>query len=296
MHRRNRHTGRYDFPALISAQPELGPHVAPNAYGDLSIDFANPAAVKELNRALLRLWYGLGYWNIPEGYLCPAIPGRADYVHHAADLLAEENGGEPPTGAGVRAVDIGTGANCVYPIVGHGEYGWSFVGTDVDTVALDSARLIAVCNPQLCEPLSFRPQKTREHILRGVIGDDERFDILFCNPPFHASAEEAADGSRRKWRNLGVGGARRKAPVLNFGGSATELWCPGGETAFVSRLATESREFAGNVRRFTALVSKSENLPAILAAVRRAGPKDCRVVEMAQGAKRSRFVTWSFGS
>ena len=68
----------------------------PNQFGDESVDFANPAAVKALNRALLRQDYGLDYWDIPAGYLCPPIPGRADYVHYLADLLAADRGGGAP--------------------------------------------------------------------------------------------------------------------------------------------------------------------------------------------------------
>lgn len=46
LHPRNRHTGRYDLPSLIACCPELTPFVAPNAYGNESIDFANPDAVR----------------------------------------------------------------------------------------------------------------------------------------------------------------------------------------------------------------------------------------------------------
>ena len=41
-----------------------------------------------LNRAILMHHYGVKSWDIPAGYLCPPIPGRADYIHSVADLLA----------------------------------------------------------------------------------------------------------------------------------------------------------------------------------------------------------------
>ena len=101
-HPRNRHQGRYDVAALVEASPELGPFVLRTPGGALSIDFADPRAVKALNLALLTAHYGVRGWDIPEGYLCPPIPGRADYVHHLADLLARRRGGAIPRGAAVR--------------------------------------------------------------------------------------------------------------------------------------------------------------------------------------------------
>src|SRR5688572_21763289 len=116
MHPRNRHQARYDFAPLIRTSPELAVFVRPNPYGDESIDFADPAAVTALNRALLKHFYGISYWQIPPGYLCPPIPGRADYIHHVADLLATSHHGSIPHGASVAVLDIGVGANCIYPI------------------------------------------------------------------------------------------------------------------------------------------------------------------------------------
>lgn len=98
LHPRNPHQGRYDFPALTACLPELAAFVTITPRGEESIDFADPAAVKALNRALLAHFYGVRHWDIPPGYLCPPIPGRADYVHTAADLLALSAAGEIPRG------------------------------------------------------------------------------------------------------------------------------------------------------------------------------------------------------
>ncbi|MET1078906.1 MAG: RlmF-related methyltransferase, partial [Pseudomonas sp.] len=149
LHPRNRHQGRYDFPALITGSPELAAFVILNPYGKQSIDFADPAAVRLFNRALLKQFYGIAHWDIPAGYLCPPIPGRADYLHYLADLLAAGNGGQIPRGARVRALDIGVGANCIYPLIGHCDYGWQFVGSDIDATALASASTIVGANAKL---------------------------------------------------------------------------------------------------------------------------------------------------
>lgn len=293
LHPRNRHQGRYDFPSLIKAHPELGKFTITNPYGKPSIDFANPEAVRVFNRALLKAQYGIQHWDIPADYLCPPIPGRADYIHVLADLLAEDCGGEIPRGVQVRALDIGVGANCIYPLLGHSDYRWRFVGSDIDAVALASARTIVQANG-LGKVISLRQQANRKHILTGLLQDDERFDVTLCNPPFHASREEATRGSQRKWKNLGKQDPKRKLPVLNFGGQSNELWCEGGEFRFVTQLVEESVQYAGQVLWFTSLVSKASNLPGIEAALRKAGVKAQQVVAMGQGQKQSRMVAWSF--
>uniref|UniRef100_UPI0030DA251F 23S rRNA (adenine(1618)-N(6))-methyltransferase RlmF n=2 Tax=Pseudomonas sp. RL_15y_Pfl2_60 TaxID=3088709 RepID=UPI0030DA251F len=294
LHPRNRHQGRYDFPALIQASPELAAFVIINPYGKESIDFANPEAVKVFNRALLKQFYGVQHWDIPADYLCPPIPGRADYLHYLADLLGKNNAGEIPRGAHVKALDIGVGANCIYPLLGHCEYNWQFVGSDIASNAIDSARAIINANPGLDAAIELRLQTDSSHILDGLISSDDRFDLTLCNPPFHASADEATRGSTRKWRNLGKLDPKRKLPVLNFGGQAAELWCKGGEAAFVARLINESVNHGQQVLWFSTLISKAGNLGGVYSALNKIGAQEVRTVEMAQGQKQSRFVAWTF--
>ncbi|MFJ2547130.1 23S rRNA (adenine(1618)-N(6))-methyltransferase RlmF [Pseudomonas sp. NPDC087612] len=293
LHPRNRHQGRYDFPQLIKSSPQLGQFMITNPHGKPSIDFANPDAVRVFNRALLKAQYGIQHWDIPADYLCPPIPGRADYVHVLADLLADENGGEIPRGAQVQALDIGVGANCIYPLLGNSDYRWRFLGSDIDATALAAAGAIVQANG-LGKAISLRQQGNRKHILLGLLKSDERFDLTLCNPPFHASREEATRGSQRKWRALGKADPKRKLPVLNFGGQNNELWCEGGEIRFVSQLVAESVSLSQQVLWFTSLVSKASNLPGIQAALKKAGAAEQRVVEMGQGQKQSRMIAWTF--
>lgn len=301
LHPRNRHRGLYDFTRLVAVCPELARFVAPNAHGDLSIDFAKAQAVRALNRALLQDGYGVCGWDIPPAYLCPPIPGRADYLHVIADLLAADNGGVIARGAAVRGLDIGVGANGVYPLIGHSEYGWSFVGSDIDPLALASLQRVIDANAGLGEFIELRLQSSPEKIFSGVLQGDEVFDFTLCNPPFHASLDEAQDGSARKWRNLGkltTGKSARlhDAPHLNFGGQGAELWCPGGELAFVRRMIDESSAYQARCWWFTTLVSKATSLPAFYAALRQAGGREWKTFDMAQGQKKSRVLAWSFFS
>lgn len=290
LHPENRFRGRYDLPALIRLEPALGPLVRPNPSGEPTLDFADPRAVKLLNGALLQEAYGIQAWEIPDGYLCPPIPGRLDMILHLADLLASDRDGWIPEGSGIRVLDIGVGANCIYPLLGFGEFGWHFLGSDTDSQALRSAGRILERNPRWAEAVTLRPQRPGK-ILAGLLEPSERFALSLCNPPFHASPTEAREGSERKWRNLGR--SREGRPVLNFGGKGGELWCPGGETGFLTQMIEESVALGDRIGWFTSLVSKEATLPALRQALRRTEAREVRVIPMAQGQKRSRILAWS---
>lgn len=292
MHPRNKHRLRYNFAELIRSCAELSQYVHINKFGVETIDFANPEAVKVLNKALLQHFYGVKNWNIPPFYLCPPIPGRADYVHYAADLLASCNCDHIPLGSGIRVLDIGTGANGVYPLIGNSEYGWSFVGTDIDRLALVSAKKVVADNPQLMNAIQYRAQNFSYNIFKGVVKADEKFDLTVCNPPFHKSEKEAVESNERKVRNLGLDNSGNAK--LNFGGQSTELWCNGGEAQFISNMITESIDIAQQCYWFTTIVSKKENLDNIYKALRKAGVTEQRTINMSHGQKNTRFVAWTF--
>ncbi|MDO8652664.1 MAG: 23S rRNA (adenine(1618)-N(6))-methyltransferase RlmF [Undibacterium sp.] len=293
LHPRNRHQGRYDFARLLKAEPDLNNFLSINEHGDQGIDFADAAAVKALNRALLKDSYGIQGWDIPPQNLCPPVPGRADYLHYLADLLAGSNRGVIPKKKGLQALDIGTGANLIYPLIGSSEYGWEFVAADINPASLANAQAILDLNPKLAQKINLRLQPSANAIFKGIVGDDEWFDLSMCNPPFHTSLAEAREGTQRKWQNLGKPGSESQSS-LNFGGQDAELWCPGGELAFIQRMIKESAQIATRCFWFTTLVSKSASLPGIYAALKQAKVQEQKTIAMSQGQKQSRFVAWTF--
>ena len=162
-HPKNKHHGNYDFKTLIHSNPDLMPFVAVNEYGTETIDFANPDAVKMLNKALLLHYYGLKNWDIPKGFLCPPIPGRAEYIHQVADVLANTYG-TIQTKHKIRILDVGIGANCIYPIIGVSEYDWRFVGSEVDKQAFEAAQENINSNQKLKENVTLRLQTSKRNI------------------------------------------------------------------------------------------------------------------------------------
>jgi len=292
LHPRNKHRTRYNFAQLIKTCPKLAPFVHMNDYGDESINFFDPAAVRMLNTALLMHYYDVTSWVIPPNYLCPPIPGRVDYLHYVADLLGEQNQGKIPKGRKIKCLDIGVGANGVYPIIGVKEYGWSFVGSEIDKVAIAAAEQNIQENVRLKGKVEIRHQSNPQDIFFQIIRKNERFDLSICNPPFHASLKEAQTGSIRKLKNLTK--QKVKKAALNFGGHANELWCEGGEKRFIREMIRQSSKFSHYCFWFTTLVAKEASLKTIYKALEKVKPTSVKTIPMGQGNKVSRIVAWTF--
>ncbi len=289
---RNKHRSRYDFDILFIKTPELKSFAFKNEHGIETIDFSNPLAVKMLNKALLKTYYGILDWDLPEDYLCPPIPGRADYIHYIADLLAEVNQNIIPTGNNIMGLDIGVGANCIYPILGNAENDWSFVATDIDVTALENCVAIIEKNPHLNEVISLQQQVNSRFIFKDIIQPEDKFAFTICNPPFHDSKEEAAKSAARKVSNLT--NQKTVNPILNFGGQNNELWCEGGELAFITQMIFESVKYPKQCFWFTTLVSKKDHLKSIYKTLNKVEAATIKTIEMNQGQKISRLVAWTF--
>lgn len=292
LHPRNKHNQRYDFELLCNSLPDLKQFVFKNEFNDVTINFFDNKAVKTLNKALLKHFYKVDFWDIPEGNLCPPIPGRADYIHYIADLLIQNNNGKLPNVEKITCLDIGTGANLVYPIIGVAEYNWHFIASDIEQKSIQNARLIIDNNTFLQSNIELKHQTNKNFIFKNIITQDDKIDITICNPPFHTSAKEANAGNIRKVSNLKQ--TQVKDASLNFGGQNTELWCEGGEVKFIQNMMTESKLFSKNVLWFTTLVSKNDNLKSLIGFVNKLGIFEYKVIEMKQGNKISRILAWTF--
>ncbi len=292
LHPRNKNRERYDLNALILATPELKQYVKTNKFGIESIDFSNPRAVKLLNKAILHHYYGIKEWEFPDENLCPPVPGRADYIHTIADFFREYNFGTIPIGDQITCLDVGIGASCIYPIIGVTEYGWRFIGSDIDPASIASAQNIVMSNASLTGKVEFRLQPNPKNIFQGIINKEDKIDITICNPPFHSSMDEAKKGTQRKIKNLS--GKKEKTPVLNFAGISNELIYDGGEYAFIETMIRESKLFSKNCSWFSTLVSKESNLKGIYRLLEKSQANKIKTIPMGTGNKQSRIVAWTF--
>jgi len=302
LHPKNLHSEKYEFNKLVSSFPQLGEFVKPNQYNDLSIDFGDPRAVLALNQALLKEFYQVENWSIPKGNLCPPIPGRVDYIHYIADLLAEGNEGVVPVGTNVKGLDIGTGTSCIYPILGNSVYGWRFVGTDTDSNAVAQAKKNIELKSTLHKNIKIRFQKNQNSPLQDMIKYDEKFDFTICNPPFYSSLEEANLAADQKLNNLNKNKEKKGHFVAqnrrpdNFGGQQSELWTMGGELAFINQMIDESRDYANRVGWFTSLVSNKEHLLPLNEKLHQMENVESRTIEMEHGKKKSHILAWRFAN
>ncbi|MEL7119460.1 MAG: 23S rRNA (adenine(1618)-N(6))-methyltransferase RlmF [Bacteroidota bacterium] len=291
LHKRNLHQSGYDFDALKKAYPDLEQHIILSKAGKETVDFSKSNSVLSLNQALLKHHYKIEFWDLPKNYLCPPIPGRADYIHYVADLLAKSFEGDVPVGKHVKALDIGVGANCIYPILGHKLYEWSFVGVDVDPIAVRSSKAIAEING-LKTKIEIRKQLREDRFFDNVIKENEEFALTICNPPFFKSEKEAEKVNVQKWSKL------KKQKVhqanRNFSGQRTELSYPGGEQTFIARMIQESRKFKTQCLWFTTLVSKKEHLDYLLKGLEKAKVVEHEIIEMRHGQKYSRILAWTY--
>jgi 23S rRNA (adenine1618-N6)-methyltransferase len=151
---------------------------------------------------------------------------------------------------------------------------------------------MVAANSGLTGRIDLRLQSHAAYMFDGIVKPREEFDLTICNPPFHASAEEAAISNQRKTRNLN--NAQAVEPSPNFGGKNTELWYEGGEELFVRRLIEQSVPLATRVLWFTSLISKKETLPSAYHFLKKAGAAEVQTIPMGQGQKISRLVAWTF--
>lgn len=283
MHKNNLHNEDYDFPKLCAVHPQLKEFVFTNKYEKQTINFAYPQAVKIFNTALLKTYYNIKYWNFSDENLCPPIPSRVDYIHNLNDLLNENEITSNP-----KILDIGTGATCIYPILGNSVYNWEFVGTEIDKKSMISAQKI-IDNNNLNKVISLRLQPKKTNILYKIIRNDDFFDAAMCNPPFYSSKEEADDASQRKLKGLGLESIDR-----NFSGMSNELWYEGGEKAFIHSYIHQSTNYKKNCRWFTTLVSKKENVSGITKSLEKIQVTDMKIIQMKHGNKVTRIIAWTF--
>ena len=333
-HQRNSFQGVYDIDRLTAAYPALHSHIIIQAHTRRqTVNWSNPESVRALNTALLVADYGIhpNYAEIlPIGALFPPVPGRADYIHHIADLLTRSNNndGNVPMGKQVVGVDVGTGASCIYPILATSVYGWRMIATEINPTSIQSARNIVTENA-LDVLIDVRVQERSSSIFDGVLHRDEVVDFTMCNPPFYPSKEAFQAENARKLRGLSRSKKARRSDVVrsmpvdstktiessagmsnNFGGNANELWCKGGEVSFVKKMIRESELFQKRCLWFTSLVSRKDNLPkveSILNIKERSRGRGSRRVARSQvdvqavqrmpmgtGHKSSTILMWSF--
>ena len=219
------------------------------------IDFTSWQATHDLCRALLEE-IGVKNWSIPEGHLVPGFTQRRNYCEWVESLL--EKDGVRIEDENVRGVDVGTGASAIFALLFTARHPkWDMFGTDITKEAVENARrnclaagAVECSRDETTEQVDALDKSRRRISIREVAkrrrsgvarreeGEDEdeppildldlfqeeRVDFTVCNPPFFNTMSESSQN-----------------PRTNFGGTAKENSCRGGELSFVRRMILESR-------------------------------------------------------
>lgn len=315
-----------DFALLASLYPSFQPFVFLEPRP--RIDWTDFNATRELTRVLLLHDHALHWW-IPDGQLCPTVPNRSNYIHWLEDLLSSDVVAKANSdrGSNVRGFDIGTGANCIYPLLGASLLGWSFVGTDVTDVALEWAERNVKSNPHVSELIEIRKvDDTLDGLtteLRSNVAVDNECKIMNGmdgrevgpSPPSSSSKETIHSEKRYHGPPILLGVVKDGEefdfcmcnppffesmdeaglnPKTACGGTPQEMVCPGGERAFISRMIEDSIVLKQTFRWYTSMIGKKSNLSFLISKLWKVGVTVVKTTEFVQGQTCRWGLAWSF--
>ncbi|XP_013860754.1 RNA N(6)-adenosine-methyltransferase mettl16 [Austrofundulus limnaeus] len=279
MHPRNRYKDKPpDFAYLASKYPDFQQHVHTSLTGRPVVNFKEPEAVRALTCTLLKEDFGLTI-EIPLERLIPTVPLRLNYIHWVEDLI---DGQKQPR----RGIDIGTGASCIYPLLGATMNGWYFLATEVDDICFDYAKKNVEQNnmSDLIKVVKV-PQKT---LLMDALKEETEivYDFCMCNPPFFANQLEAKGVNSRN--------SRRPPPSSVNTGGVTEIMAEGGELEFVKRIIHDSLQLKKRLRWYSCMLGKKCSLTPLKEELRKQRVPKVTHTEFCQGRTMRWALAWSF--
>ncbi|CAN1276448.1 RNA N6-adenosine-methyltransferase mettl16 [Linum perenne] len=323
IHRRNKYADTPpNFAELASLYPSFEPFVFYSRDGRPRIDWTDFNATRELTKVLLLHDHSINWW-IPDGQLCPTVPNRSNYIHWIEDLLSSEIiPKNRMDGDVVKGFDIGTGANCIYPLLSASLLGWSFVGSDITDVALEWAERNVRNNPHVAELIEIRrvpvggsEMSTEELAAAQPVDhgskDDEEAKL---EPSCSLETEDVAD-SRYCGPHILLGVVKEGEkfdfcmcnppffesieeaglnPKTACGGTPEEMVCHGGEQAFVTRMIDDSVVLKDSFRWYTSMLGRKINLKLLTSKLREVGATVVKTTEFVQGQTCRWGLAWSF--
>lgn len=283
MHARNRYKDKPpDFAYLASKYPDFKQHIQINLNGRVSLNFKDPEAVRALTCTLLREDFGLSI-DIPLERLIPTVPLRLNYIHWVEDLIGHQDSDRTTVR---RGIDIGTGASCIYPLLGATLNGWYFLATEVDDMCFNYAKKNVEQNnlSDLIKVVKV-PQKT---LLMDALKEESEivYDFCMCNPPFFANQLEAKGVNSRN--------SRRPPPSSVNTGGITEIMAEGGELEFVKRIIHDSLQLKKRLRWYSCMLGKKCSLAPLKEELRIQGVPKVTFTEFCQGRTMRWALAWSF--
>ncbi|AEO55638.1 hypothetical protein MYCTH_2299692 [Thermothelomyces thermophilus ATCC 42464] len=268
-----------DFRQLARRDPQFAAVLQDNG----QLDFSDPAATMQLTKTLLHLDFGLKL-DLPDDRLCPPVPNRHNYILWLKELMDSTSYEHP--GRSLCGLDIGTGASCIYPLLGVAQRPWRFIATDIDAKNLSYAERNIRLNG-LQDRIRLLDRKPNDPLVPlDDVGIASAVDFVMMNPPFYASEEDMLSSANKKAR----------PPMSACSGAPVEMVCDGGEVAHVGRLLRESLILRDRIQWYTSMLGKLTSLEVLVEQLRDHAIDNYAVTEFVQGSKTRRWALgWSFG-
>lgn len=281
---------RYETPnfrQLVDIFPELKQYTIKANDGHAGLDFRNWDACRELVKVQFTHDFGI-IWTIPRPHLIPPLANRLNYlcfIHDLICLWSPDPKNRPSYEYNI--LDIGCGANLVYPLLGTSYFGWSFVGCDIQMDALLIAARNRDSNPSVSpriilkkvarQPSQGDGQSATSGILGSCLQDGDMFDACVCNPPFFSNENDMGQN-----------------PSTDYGGTHTEMVYQGGEECFVSEMVRDSEKHRASVAWFSTMVGKKKTLKNVKKLLYSLDDTVIRTNELVQGTTHRWVIAWSF--
>ncbi|VDO27092.1 unnamed protein product [Haemonchus placei] len=298
MHPRNPYKDKPpDFNDLATRFADFRAHCTLGSNGRVFVNFQEDGAVRSLAKALLKKDFDLEI-ELPHGCLVPRVPQRLNYILFIEDLLKLNHIEDDIVG-----IDIGTGASCVYALLGARWAGWKFIATEANDEAANTANGNVVRN-QLSHLV--RVVHVNEHS-QTLIKDltrqfsDLQFSFCMCNPPFFESCEtdkrfsvDTASGAMLNECAVDSSEAERAPPRSATVARRGELEVEGGEVAFVGRLIDDSVLLQTQVSIYTTMLGKKSSVNALCRRLSRIDGVRYTVSTLSQGRTQRWVLAWTF--
>ena len=232
-----------DFLTLIKEFPELKKYILKqneDNEAEFQFDWSNNELSLLMDKSILNYYFNIKYYDIPKGFLIPPIPSRINYINLINSIITKLINDIDIKN--IIGIDIGTGANIIYPILGYSIYKWKFICTEINKEAYNNAKLILQKN-NLENNINIIKQNNKDNIFISILNRENKYIFSMCNPPYYNYENEIKLEDKKRDNEY------------NF----DEIYYKNGEYGFFQRYFEESICYKNNVFLYTILIGKKIN-------------------------------------
>ena len=232
-----------DFLTLTKEFPELKKYILKQNEDneeEFQFDWSNNELSLLMDKSILNYYFNIKYYYIPKGFLIPPIPSRINYINLINSIIAKLI--KDIDIKNIIGIDIGTGANIIYPILGYSIYKWKFICTEINKEAYNNAKLILQKN-NLENNINIIKQNNKDNIFISILNRENKYIFSMCNPPYYNYENEIKLEDKKRDNEY------------NF----DEIYYKNGEYGFFQRYFEESICYKNNVFLYTILIGKKIN-------------------------------------